>query len=274
MDHILRVSLILALGAIFMGFGFYIWLRSYLHSDDFRLFISKAMSDVISADVQFEPLNWQGMRVRTVAFNAQGSGIVRRLDAREVEANMSFSELLHGAWLIRDLRVAELQGTIDLRDKQDALSVSPPVDKSEDQGRGFWASLLPDRAELQALQISSLGVDLQSESGSFEVIDATMTAERRAGKNVYDMSFSNGLINTPWFEAPWKLDTARARYADKRIYLQEFHSQVYQRGMLSLSGELEEEKFELFGTLRDVGVEELIPEDWQKRITGELAYGI
>ena len=270
MDHILRVSLILALGAIFMGFGFYIWLRSYLHSDDFRLFISEAMSDVISADVQFEPLNWQGMRVRTVAFNAQGSGIVRRLDAREVEADMSLSELVHGAWLIRDLRVAELQVAIDLREKQDVLSVSPSVDKSEDQGRGFWVSLLPDRAELQALQISSLGVDLQSESGSFEVIDATVTAERRTGKNVYDMTVSNGLINTPWFEGPLKLDSARARYADKRIYLQEFHSQVYQRGMLSLSGELEGEKFELFGTLRDVGVEELIPEDWQKRITGEL----
>ena len=102
------------------------------------------------------------------------------------------------------------------------------------------------------------------------MIDATVTAERRTGKNVYDMTVSNGLINTPWFEGPLKLDSARARYADKRIYLQEFHSQVYQRGMLSLSGELEEEKFELFGTLRDVGVEELIPEDWQKRITGEL----
>ena len=104
MDHILRVSLILALGAIFMGFGFYVWLRSYLHSDDFRLFISNVTSDVIRSDAQFEPLDWQGMRVRTVGFNAEGSGVVRRLDAREVEADMSLSELVHGAWLIRDLR--------------------------------------------------------------------------------------------------------------------------------------------------------------------------
>ena len=270
MDHILRISLILALSAIFLGFGCYVWIRSYLHSDDFRLFISEVTSDVISADAEFEPLNWQGMRVRTIGFNAEGSGIVRRLDAREVEADISLSELVHGAWLIRDLRVAELQGAIDLRDKQGVPRVLPSVDTSEDQGRGFLGSLLPNRAELQALQISSLGVELQSERGSFEVIDATMTAERRAGKNVYDMTFSNGLINTPWFEGPLKLDTARARYADKRIYLQEFHSQVYQRGMLSLSGELEGEKFELFGTLSDVGVEELIPEDWQKRISGEL----
>ena len=57
MDHILRVSLILALGAIFMGFGFYVWLRSYLHSDDFRLFISNVTSDVIRSDAQFEPLD-------------------------------------------------------------------------------------------------------------------------------------------------------------------------------------------------------------------------
>ncbi len=40
--------------------------------------------------------------------------------------------------------------------------------------------------------------------------------------------------------------------------------------MLSLSGELEGEKFELFGTLRDIGVEEVVPEDWQKKISGEL----
>ncbi len=270
MDHILRVSLILALGAIFMGFGFYVWLRSYLHSDDFRLFISNVTSDVIRSDAQFEPLDWQGMRVRTVGFNAEGSGVVRRLDAREVEADMSLSELVHGAWLIRDLRVAELQVAIDLREKQDVLSVSPSVDKSEDQGRGFWVSLLPNRTELQALQISRLDVNLLTESGSVEVIDATVTAERRAGKNVYDMTVSNGLINTPWFEGPLKLDSARARYADKRIYLQEFRSQVYQRGMLSLSGELEGEKFELFGTLRDIGVEEVVPEDWQKKISGEL----
>ena len=163
---ILRISVILGLSAIILGFGCYVWIRSYLHSDDFRLFISEETSNVISADAQFEPLNWQGMRVRTIGFNAEGSGIVRRLDAREVEADISLSELVHGAWLIRDLRVAELQGVIDLRDKQDVPRVLPSVDTSEDQGRGFLGSLLPNRAELQALQISSLGVELQSERGS------------------------------------------------------------------------------------------------------------
>ena len=270
MDHILRISLILTLSAIFVGFGFYIWIRSYLHSDDFRLFISEVTSAVIGADAQFKPLDWQGTRVRTIAVNADGGGIVRRLDAREVEADMSLSELVHGAWLVRDLRVAELQVAIDLEEKQDVSTQLPSVDASEDQARGFLRSLLPNRTELQALQISSLGVELQSERGRFELIDATMTAERRAGKNVYDMTVSNGLINTPWFEGPLKLDSARGRYADQRIYLRELHSQVYQRGMLSLSGELEGEKFELFGTLSDIGVEELIPEDWQKRISGEL----
>ena len=94
MDHILRISLILTLSAIFVGFGFYIWIRSYLRSDDFRLFISEVTSAVIGADAQFKPLDWQGTRVRTIAVNAEGGGIVRRLDAREVEADMSLSELV------------------------------------------------------------------------------------------------------------------------------------------------------------------------------------
>lgn len=270
MDHILRISVILALSAIFMGFGLYVWLRAYLHSDEFRIFISNVTSDVIRADAQFEPLDWQGMRVRTVGFNAVGSGVVCRLDAREVEADMSLSELVHGAWLIRDLRVAELQVAIDLADKQDTPRVESSAEAVGGQGGGFLGSLLPNRTELQALQISRLDVNLLTESGRVEIVDATVTAERRTGKNVYDVTVSNARINTPWLEGPLKLDSARARYADKRIYLQEFRSQVYQRGVLSLSGELEGEMFELFGTLGDIGVEELVPEDWQKKISGEL----
>lgn len=207
---------------------------------------------------------------RMILANNRGLLVSIKSETAQGKAGMSLSELVHGAWLVRDLRVAELQVAIDLEEKQDVSTQLPSVDVSEDQARGFLRSLLPNRTELQALQISSLGVELQSERGRFELIDATMTAERRAGKNVYDMTVSNGLINTPWFEGPLKLDSARGRYADQRIYLRELRSQVYQRGMLSLSGELEGEKFELFGTLSDIGVEELIPEDWRKRISGEL----
>ena len=44
----------------------------------------------------------------------------------------------------------------------------------------------------------------------------------------------------------------------------------YKRGLLTLHGEVEGGDFGFFGILSDVRSEELVPEDWQKRITGDL----
>ena len=87
---------------------------------------------------------------------------------------------------------------------------------------------------------------------------------------VYDVGLSGGVIDTPWFGSPIHLTTARGKYRDGRIFLTESRSQVYKRGLLTLKGEVDGDRFAFYGVLSDVRSEEIVPEDWQKRITGDL----
>lgn len=265
----MRFVVVLGLLVIFAGFGGYVWLRSYLHSEEFRNFIAKHSGDAMDAHAQLEPLYWQGMRASTQAFQAEGDGFVRAVEARGIEAGVSVSEISRGVWLINDLAVRELQLVVESAENQIEERVTADSASKERQG-GFWGRLLPDKTEVRLVEIANLDIKLNSGNGSSEFIDGNLKATRRDEGEAYDMEIYNALIKTPWIESPLSLRSAKGRYANKRFYLQESHAEVFQRGLLTMHGEVSADALTFDGKLKDIGVDELVEEDWKKRISGDL----
>lgn len=269
---------------LIVGFSFvliiccgYFLLQSYLHSDKFRVLMGQVVGGVIGADVEFKPLEWQGMNVRTEGLRGEGTAGVKSLHAMDLAAEIRLYEVLLGNWLIQDLRLANLQVGINLGDQQSAIITGLPsgpdssLGSGGNQDEGFLDRMLPSRVKLQALEVSSLGLKVYADSGVLELADGSLRATRRPGKkHNYDYTVSGGLISTPWLEFPVKLDSANGRYADKSLYLQHSSSQVYGDGRLLLSGELAGNRWQWFGTLEKIDVGKIVHEDWKKRLSGVL----
>lgn len=274
----LRILGILALSLILAGFGLYFWMQSYLHSDDFRVFIGDTVGEVMEAEAEFELFEWQGMDVRTGGLKAQSDGFLQKMNADGVQARLSLARVRRGVWEISDLRVSKLEvelATTKARAEADPESPSEiPADETSGSAKsddgGFLSSLLPDSAELSSAEVMSMNLDLRTSTGGLTASDVAMRVDGGQSAGSYNLNLSGGEIESPWFGSPLSLLSARGKYQNGRLYINESKSEVYQRGLLTLNGELEGREFGFFGTLKGVRAEELVPEDWQKKLTGDV----
>jgi len=270
-----RIIGILVLAVLLAGFGGYFWLKSYLHSDDFRIFLGESVGGAIGAETHFELFEWQGMQAHTEGFTAENGGLIHSMRADGVQAKVGLSGVRRGVWEVSDLRVKQLDVLMDTRSEspsaeQDAVADPTPVSDSGN-GEGFLSGLLPKRAELSSAVIERLNLSVETAAGSLKASNLIARVDAARAKGAYDVNLSDGLIETTWFGSPLDLVSARGKFQDGRIFLTESKSKVYERGILDLSGEVDGGEFGFYGKLRDIRVEELVPEDWQKRLTGDLA---
>jgi hypothetical protein len=144
------------------------------------------------------------------------------------------------------------------------------VPTAEPSQGGFLSGLLPDRAELVSAEVMSMDLNLSTSTGRLEATDVAVRVEGAGVQGNYDVYFSGGMIESPWFGSPLDLVSAQGKYKRGRLYISDSRSKVYERGLLTLKGELEGSQFGFFGTLKDVRSEEMVPENWKKRLTGDV----
>ncbi|MGB2403361.1 MAG: hypothetical protein ACPIA7_08115, partial [Akkermansiaceae bacterium] len=252
-------------------------LHSYMRGDKFRVLISQLVGDTIGANVEFNSLEWQGLKVRTDGFRAEGSKSLRSAYANDLTANMGLLPLFRGEWLIENLQIAELYADLDLSKDQGSSDTEMrfesdqlPHTENHDQ-KGFLGAMLPDRSSLQSLEVSKLRLKVRTRSGAVELTDGLLSAtERPSQKHSYGFMLSDALIHTPWIDGPIYLNTAKGKYVDERLSLHQSSSRIFGNGQLSLSGQLNKGGYEWFGILEGIDVEKLIVEDWKKRLSGVL----
>lgn len=271
----LRILSILLVCVILAGFGVYSWLRSYIHSDDFRVFISEAVGDAIGAEAHFELFEWQGMDARTAGFVAENGDIIRGIKADGVQARIGLGGVRRGVWEVSNVRVNELDLLLDTTAAEEPAESEPqaghPSTSPAEAEAGFFSGLLPDRAELSSIEVSRADVRLKTAGGKLEAQDVGVRVDASSSSpGTYDVELQGGMVDTDWFDSRLNLVSARGKWRDGRIFLTSSKARVYQRGHLTLSGEAEGDDFGFYGTLTDVRAEELVPPDWQKRIMGDV----
>lgn len=266
----------LAVLVIVAGFGLYAWLKSYLHSDDFRVFMSDTVAGVMGGEAQFELFEWQGMRANTAGLSVEDGGFIQRMRADGIQANLSLAGVRRGVWEVSDVRVNKLDWVLNTTghatQESDAAGEAGRGAANEEESAkpGFLESLLPNRAELGSVGVNSMNLDLKTSGGELSAKDVAVRVDAASASAGYDVWLSGGVVDTSWFGSPLELISAQGKYKSGRVFLTESRSKVYKRGELTLRGEVEGGDFGFFGVLSDVRSEELVPEDWQKRITGDL----
>jgi hypothetical protein len=94
----------------------------------------------------------------------------------------------------------------------------------------------------------------------------------RAGGE-FDFFARGGSIHHPWWWFPEpELQSAKLRVQRNRLYLTDAEAKVYGNGLLYVTGEAAfgDNDYTFEGSVRGVRGDRILPEDWQKRLTGDL----
>lgn len=238
--------------------------------------MGQTVGGAMGAQAEFKPFKWQGVTVNTEGFAAEGGNVVDSFDAGGVRAKLNLSALKRGVWEISDVNVKRLEVVTNHREGLANPTTRDHRAKSSNQStqvdsKGFFAGFLPDKSELLSLNVESMDWQLLTSAGELDFSDVSARADAGSGEGMYDISLQGGSIASSWLDTPIELKSARCKYQGKRLFITEFTGSVYERGLLSINGEVSADDYGFYTELTDVKLEELLPEGLSEIISGEVS---
>jgi hypothetical protein len=260
---------VLMLLSLIVAYGM---LRRYLHSDAFRKFLSAEASEAAGVVGEFAPFQWDGLAVDTAAFQATGEGLVTRVRAAGLHTEVGFGGLKRGVWEIRGSSAKQLEIFLDaakVTDQEVKADVRRKVDKKSK--RPAW---LPSEAELQTIEVRDLSVHAVLEQGELTAKGMQVRANQAGAGNAYRAEIDGGTVLLPFPQAPeFRLERARLRYQNGQAYLTSFQVGAWGHATIEGTGDLEvkSRQFTFEGDASGLKCEDLLNEDWAKRLTGDVS---
>ena len=237
--------------------GGYIWLKNYLRSEGFRSMVNQKVSQVLEVEAAFDEFQWDGMEVTAPTFIAEGPGLIRRIEADELKAEVRFGPLLGKRVETDSLQLSRLHVEVDVaRD-------GPQFEENRRQVVKFEHALIDELSGT---------VNMGGTALRWSGIRGLLRPGQ--GRGSYEGVLSRGQLLTPLTLFPrLDLEQADLRYTEYgELILKSGSWKVFSSGQLETGGFLDFRvgDFDFEGKLKDVQCDEVVPEDWAKRITGEL----
>ena len=262
------IVLVAAVLAVVVSYGM---LRTYLHSDKFRKFLSAEASEAAGVVGEFAPFRWDGLAVDTESFEASGEGLVTQVRARGLHTEVGMGGLRRGVWEIRGSSVRQLEVSLDaarVTDQEVKAEVERQVDKKSK--RPAW---LPSEAEVQGIEIRDLSINANLKQGLVTAAGMHVTAQQAGAKDSYRAEIAGGKLRVPFSKIPeLRLDQALVRYQDGRVFLTSAKLGAWDTGRIEGSGELDvkSRQFTAEGEATGLKCEDVLGENWAKRLTGDV----
>lgn len=261
-----------AVGLVVMGGG-YLWLKSWLHSEDFRKMLSAEVGKALGADAEFGTFQWDGTVVDCRSLNASGGDVVGEINARGLSMDIGLGHLSDRVVLLRDARINEIEARFDLTGNVDGPPDEEPPAPAPDPtaDRAWYEQWIPNDFRLTELEIGHSSVRLALEDGEIGFRDTRWSVTPGQASGSYEAVGKGGVITFPWeFVPELRLDQARMRYQDGSMFLIGSEFRAYQRGYARLTGEASGSGYSFDGEIADVGAGEILPEDWRQRVEGRV----
>ncbi len=270
----LGVAALLVVGA----FAVYLGLRGYLQSDKFRTMLGAEVSGVMRAEGEFEEFQWRGTSAYTASFNAKGyeDAAFSRVRANRVEARVNFRAVWRKVWEIAAIDI----GRVDVRVSPDdrlARPQSGPGDGADGGagGGGFLAGFVPDKVEVKRLGIDEFNIDVALGEARVAGRRSAVEIKPTATPDVYRVSVNGGGITASGYPG-LELAAAELRVGTGQAIIDSSEFTLFEEGQLEAHGDIryggtgEGAGVAISARLRGVNAEEVLPDDWVKKLRGEI----
>jgi len=244
---------------------------TYLRSDSFRKFLSAEVSQATKVNGEFSPFKWDGLAVETDSFVASGEGFVTALKAEGLHTEVGMGGIRRGVWEIRSSSLQRLELSIDAsKSAEKSPDVSPPAQAKSSGKKPAW---LPSEAELEGLEIRNMALNAQLEKGIATASGMTVKLQPAGPRNAYRAEIKGGSIRLPFKIIPeLELQRLNLRFQDKQLFLTDSAIGVWEHGRIEATGEwdMKMRRYTLEGTASGITCEEVLSEDWSKRLQGNV----
>ena len=261
-----------AIVAVGLGGG-HLWLRHYLHSEQFRVFLSQKVGQVLKVSGAFSPFRWDGLAVNVSEYRATGEEGIRHLEIEDLRTEVGLGGFMRGVWEVQGFRIRRLD--LELHPGGAAALGAgevpmPDVPKRPKQKEGW----LPTEVELQNIDVNDMRLRTTLAAGELLMSGMAMHAEPAGSRQIFDVELMGGTLALPYPKAPeFRLERAKLRCQKDRVFLNQADVRFWDRASLDAVGEfdLEQKRFAAQGNVIGVQCNEVLTGDWVKRVTGELA---
>lgn len=264
------ILLVLAIGGGAIGYGL---IRSYLHSDAFRVLLSNQVSDALEVEGAFAPLRWDGLAARTEKFEGIGEGDLLAIRADDVRTEIGLDGFRDGYWLLKNSAVRNLEVTFDARSDEDdplpELDVSPPDLPDREKKRRWY----PSELRYDTVNVENLSATVVLDNGELHLKNHRIRAHNVAGGDAVDFDVRGGTITTPLERLPeMRLDEMKARHLDDTVFLTSARFRVFKNGVMDVAGEWEGSTgaYAFQGKSTGIDCADLLDDDWARRLTGQV----
>ncbi len=262
---------LLAAGVVFLGVA-YIAIRSYLHSDGFRKFLSSEASEMARVSGEFGKFHWDGLAVDADSFAASGDGPITAVKADGLHTEIGLGGLSRGVWEVKSSNIRRLEIFVDAT--KPAKSSTGDRAKKSKTNKTKRSSWFPSQAELQGIDVGHVDVRTSLDGGLATATGMSIHAEKAGAQNAFRGEITGGVVRLPFGIVPeLRLDRALLRYQDKRVFLTKAKVAAWQNGSIEGSGEwdMETRQFSVEGNATGVRCDDLLGADWSQHLTGDVS---
>jgi hypothetical protein len=263
---------LLVLGVIGFGVGYGL-IRSYLHSDAFRKFLSAEASEMAGVKGEFALFRWEGLAVETDSFEATSDGPVTALRADDLHTEIGLGGLTRGVWEVKGSSLRRLDVSVDARKRAaepPPVAIQPQLKKEKSASRPAW---FPSEAELQGLEVRELAAKITLDQGLLVASGLSVNAEKVGSNAAYRADIKGGTLRLPSGPVPeLRLEHAQLRYQENQVFLTDATVSAWSNARLQGSGEwdMASRRYSFEGDATGIQSEELLSPDWSKRLTGDV----
>lgn len=255
---------------------------AYLESQAFRNKLEEKTGDALGARAaEFGAFDWSGLSTKNPSMRVLGEGMVQRVEVKDFALDVGIDWWARESYDLNRVHFGSMAIDLDL---------TKPFEprKSPKKKPGPFADFLPNKAELRGLDVADLDVNLNTQLGAFSAEALKIKVQGKVDE--YHLYAENGLFTLPFPKAPQcRLKSVLCSWMEEKCAVSGGEIALYESGKLSFAGDAllkieqrEDEAGEITlvpvglrkasaeGSLSGVKVVELVDEDWQKRLEGEI----
>lgn len=242
-----------------------VWIDSYLRSDDFRRFVSRATAHTLKAEGEFAPLRFTGMNIFSDGFKARGSeeAAFSTFTVDQVRADLSLRRWRERVWQVDRIEAQRVE--VHLDGSRIALERTPqkaPAPTTGSKPGGGW---LPNRLEIATAAIKE--VNLTWDGGSLRRV-GLVANQKDIG---WEVTASGGHIEQGGLPGA-DLVAMRLLYKEPSIFVQSAEMRQGATGVINVEGEARTgEEIDLRAKLASIDLTPFLNNDWRLRLHGKIA---
>ena len=262
--------------SVFLLFFLFVFTKSFLKSDRFKVVTEKKIDQKLKARGSFAELNWSGTSVFADNYFASGSNksVFSKLRANGVRADFNIGAIKRRAWELSNVDVNQLNVLVDSK-----FAGFEYEDKKTNNnilnGETSWVKrvLLPNRVLINSIGIGELNFDFIAPSYDISGREISVNAIKGSNQEQYKLETFNGVV---WLNELPKLHLkgGSLRLLPNQLIIDGIDFHFYEKSKARVFGNVRKEddiiNLNVDSKLSNIPVENILADDWIKKLKGQV----